>query len=315
MLKTLRITSVLAVVLAVVFFVLPAVFGVRGDELAEQFLSSPGAIEVFTEAKGQKGEKSDSQVSPLVKEAEAFGLYLNPPKPKAPPRPAASKRGSSPPRPSVPVSAKFRLIGTSYYSLRPELSLALIDEPGAGFRWVRQSSEVGHLVIEQIKDGLVVVKDGQRTFELEVERPKKRSLVKGSVSDARITSTEPSPIRAEEEALLGRVVAEVGEPPPPWGERERTLRERVSADLEASGRLTEEARAERIFAELEAMRVGDEEARHLGRLGERLREVRRDRGRARGGRMEVDANLNEPNLVTTDLNDVNWGDANSPESE
>lgn len=315
MIKTLRITGVLAVVLAVLFLVLPAVFGVRGDELAEQFLSSPGAIEAFNEAKGQNSEKGDSQVSPLVKEAEAFGLYLNPPKPKAPPRPAASKRDSSPPRPSAPVSAKFKLVGTSYYELRPELSLALIDEPGKGFRWVRQSSEVGHLVIEQIKDGLVVVKDGQRTFEIEVERPKKMSLVKGSVSDARITSTEPSPIRSDEEALLGRVVAEAGEPLSPLEERERALREKISAELEASGGLAEKARAERIFAELEAMRVGDEEARRLGRLGERLREVRRDRGRARGGRMEVDANLSEPNLATMYLNDVNWGEANSPEPE
>lgn len=314
MIKTLRITGVLAVVLTVLFLVLPAVFGVRGDELAEQFLSSPGAIEAFNEAKGQKGEKSDSQVSPLVKEAEAFGLYLNPPKPKAPPRPAARERSVSVPRPAV-VSAKFDLIGTSYYELRPELSLALIDEPGEGLHWVRQSSKVGHLVIEQIKDGLVVVRDGQRTFELEVERPKKKSLVKGSISDARITSTEPSPIRAEEKVLLGRLVDEVGEPPPPWGERERDLMKRVSGDLEASEGLSEKARAERIFAELEAMRVGDEEARRLGRLGERLREVRRDRHHAQDGKIEVGPDVNEANLVTTDLNDVNWGEANRPETE
>jgi hypothetical protein len=148
MIKTLRITSVLVVVLAAVFFVLPAVFGVRSDEGAEQFLSSPGAIENFRKAKGQKGVKSESQVSPLVKAAEAFALYLNPPKPKAPPPRATREKPGSPPRPRAPVSAKFSLIGTSYYASRPELSLALIDEPGEGFRWVRQSSDVGHLVIE-----------------------------------------------------------------------------------------------------------------------------------------------------------------------
>jgi len=241
MLKTLRITSVLVVVLAVVFFVLPAVFGVRGDEGSEQFLSFPSAIEKFNEAKGEKIAESDSQVSPLVKEAEAFGLYLNPPKPKAPPRRPARERGGSAPRPPAPVSAKFSLIGTSYYALRPELSLALIDEPGEGFHWVRQSSEVGHLIIEEIGDGLVVVRDGQRTFELEVERPKKRSLVKGSISDVRITSSEPPPMSGDEEEVFGKRLTEV----------ERARGRGVFGELE--GNLTaamEVARADGDFEEV-----------------------------------------------------------------
>ncbi len=314
MTKTLRITSVLVVVLAVVFLVLPAVFGVRGDEGAEQFLSAPSATEEFNKAKGEKSAESESQVSPLVKAAGAFGLYLNPPKPKAPPRRRPSERDGSAARPPAPVAAKFSLIGTSYYALRPELSLALIEEPGKGFHWVRQSSEVGHLIIEQIRDGLVVVRDGRRTFELEVERPKKRSLVKGSISDVRITSTEPSRISAEEEALLGRVVAEF-RGPPPGGERERALREKVAGDPEASRGLAEKARVERIFAELEAMRVGDEEARQLGRLGERLRESRRRRNLAEDGKIESDANLSEPNLTVPDANEADLVEANSPESE
>jgi hypothetical protein len=310
---------------------LPAVFGVRGDEGSEQFLSFPSAIEKFNEAKGEKIAESDSQVSPLVKEAEAFGLYLNPPKPKAPPRRPARERGGSAPRPPAPVSAKFSLIGTSYYALRPELSLALIDEPGEGFHWVRQSSEVGHLIIEEIGDGLVVVRDGQRTFELEVERPKKRSLVKGSISDGRITSpadspvsaeekavasitsTEDSPISAEEEAALERMFAELEAtlPDEEWAEARR--KGLLGAPEARRRMLEEEARVEKAVAELEAMRVGDEEARRLGRLGERLRESRRDAGRARDGKIEVDANLSEPNLTVPDANDVNLGEANSPE--
>lgn len=333
MIKTLRITSVLAVVSAVVFFVLPAVFGVRSDEGAEQFLGSPSAIENFKKAKGQTGTKSESQVSPLVKAAEAFGLYLNPPKPKAPSRRVPRERAGSAPRPRAPVSAKFSLVGTSYYALRPELSLALIDEPGEGFRWVRQSSEVGHLVIEQIKDAVVVVRDGKRTFELEVKRPQRVSLVKGSVSDVRITSAEDSPVSAEEKAVASITSTEDS----PISAEEEAALERMFAELEATlsdeewaearrkgllgapqargRRLEEEARVERAVAELEAMRVGDEEARRLGRLGERLRESRRDRNRARDGKIEVDANLSEPNLKNVDLNDVNLGEANSPESE
>ena len=183
MIKTLRITSVVAAVLAVVFFFFPAVFGSRTDEQVEQFLSSPGVIEKFNKAKGDSDKRSESQISPLVKEAQAFALYLNPPPKKKEPRPIPKKPTPPKPRPPAPVSPKFKLIGVSYYASHPELSLALIDEPGRGTRWVRQSSKVSHLIIEQVKDGLVVVRDGKRTFELKPGGREEKSLViKGSSS-------------------------------------------------------------------------------------------------------------------------------------
>src|SRR4030042_3544872 len=123
MIKTLRITSIVTVVLAAVFFVFPAVFGVRGDKQREQFLNSAGAIEQFKEAKGGKSENRGRETSPLVKQAEAFALYLNPP-PKPATEPSMS-RGE--PRPKA-VSPKFKLVGTSRHELQPEMSLALIDE-------------------------------------------------------------------------------------------------------------------------------------------------------------------------------------------
>ncbi|MFA5251878.1 MAG: hypothetical protein WC454_04760, partial [Phycisphaerae bacterium] len=139
MIKTLRITSIIAVVLAVFLFVLPAAFGFRGDKQTEQFLNSAGVIEKFKEARGDKIEDGQREISPLVKQAEAFALYLNPPpKPKAEPSATEAKRE---PRPAGPVAAKFRLIGTSRHVLQPELSLALIDEPGKGLYWVRQFSQ------------------------------------------------------------------------------------------------------------------------------------------------------------------------------
>ncbi len=195
MIKTLRITSFVAVILAVVFFVFPVIFGVRGDEQVEQFLSSPGVIEKFSKAKGDKDRRSESQISPLIKEAQAFALYLNPPPKEIKTRPIR-KTPTTPsiPKPQGPVSAKFTLKGTSYYALHPELSLALIDEPGKGSRWVRQSSKVSHLIIEQIKDGLVVVRDGERTFELEPKRREERSLViKGSSSGQTGSKSTPMP--------------------------------------------------------------------------------------------------------------------------
>ena len=188
MIKTLRITTIIAAIIAVIlavgFFAFPAVFGFCGDEEIEQFLKSPGAIEKFNKAKGTKPLKTGSQISPLVKQANAFGLYLNPP-PK--PKPGITRRG---PRTSVVqreqvkkvFSVKFTLIGTSRYPARPELSLAYINEPGKGLHWVRQGSNVAHLIIEEVKDGSVVVKDGEKTVTLVAVRPPRKSLIKGQTT-------------------------------------------------------------------------------------------------------------------------------------
>ncbi len=166
MIKTLRITGILAAILAGILFVFPVVFGVQSNEQVEQLLSSPSVVEKFSESKaGKKADLDSTGGGPLVKQAKAFALYLNPPKSKA----SSANRRDGSPKPRGQVEAKFTVVGTSFYAARPELSMAIIDEPGKGLRWIRQSSQIGHLVIEQIKDGMVVVKDGQRTFELAVK--------------------------------------------------------------------------------------------------------------------------------------------------
>ncbi len=309
MIKTLRITSIVVVILAVVFFVFLAVFGVCGDEQTEQFLNSAGAIEEFNEARDDKGRKSESQISPLVKQAEAFALYLNPPpleKLIAFDKPSITRKPPS-------VSAKFELIGTSFYPLHPELSLALIDEPGKGLRWVRQSSEVGHLIIEQVKDGLVVVKDGKRTFELVAERPEKRSLVKKPSGE-----TAPDLIKS----ALGKGATDIaGNKAPQMSveEEKASLKKAidelkaVQADFESDktdSKLSGEASAvliEGLISNLEAkaMRISAEEARRLDHLGKELKDVQLDPNRAKDDRTESDANLSEPNL----------SEVNSPEEE
>ena len=279
MIKTLRITSIIAVVLAVVFFVLPAVFGVSGDEQIEQFLNSAGAIEKFKEAKGDKVEDRQHEISPLVKQAEAFALYLNPP-PKPKTEPSVSG-GQNEPRPKVSVSPKFKLVGTSCYALHPELSLALIDEPGKGLHWVRQSSKVGHLIVEQVKDGLVVVRDGKSTFELVAERPEKRSLLKGNLSS---------------------------------GARMEAVQANVKPGKTDSGPKAEEIATtrERPISDLETMRISAREARKLGRWGRTLNNVQQEPNRVEDDITESDANSNEPNSRGLNLNEPNLNDVNSP---
>ncbi len=271
MVKTLRITTITAALLAAGFLIFPAVSGARGDKAIEEFLKSPGAIEKFQRARGDQVE-GEGQISPLVKQARAFALYLNPPAPK---RPAIRPSRVQPaPRPKV-TSAKFKLLGTSFYALHPDLSLALIDEAGKGIRWVRRSGRVGHLVIDQIKDGLVVVKDGPRTFKVAVvERPKKVNLIKSSTLDktdakaalqpgwqgvtaGQMSAEESAESRAEKTAALEELIREL-----------RAAR----ADVESEQAETEEEENGRdaLAKFIESIRIDAEEAKKLNTLGKKL---------------------------------------------
>jgi len=269
MVKTLRITTIITALLAAAFLVFPALFGARGGKAVEEFLKSPGAIEKFQLARGDKAG-GEGQISPLVKQAQAFALYLNPPPPKQPAAPKPSKSQQAP-RPKV-TTPKFKLLGTSFYPLHPDLSLALIDEPGKGIRWVRQSERVGYLVIEQIKDGLVVIKDGGRTSEVAVvDRPKKINLVKSSTLDETGAETglplaeqdveqfdeESARARAKDTAALEELIREM----------------RAAQADEESGQAgpeheKEDANAFEKF--IESIRIGAEEAKNLNNLGKEL---------------------------------------------
>ena len=188
MTKALRITSIVVAVAAVLLVVLPPVFTSGADEQTQKFLDSPSVLETIKKTKAVANTDTES---PLVKQAKAFANYLNPPpKPK---RTSPTPKRKAPARPQASISSKFDLLGTSYYALRPQMSLALINEPGDGLRWVRQSSKIGHLVVEEVKDGKVIIRDGTRTYEIEPKRTTRRSLVKGeSVSTAQPISTPPS---------------------------------------------------------------------------------------------------------------------------
>jgi hypothetical protein len=142
-------------------------------------------LERFKLSKLAKPVVDKDQVPPLVKEARAFALYLNPPPTEPPPKPVTPANQASG-LPSLSVgprssSSQFKLIATCVSQSNPQLSLALIDLPGEGFKWVRQSAMVGYLVINEIKDGSLVVQDSAGGgFSVLIEpRPQQVSLVKG----------------------------------------------------------------------------------------------------------------------------------------
>lgn len=182
MVRILQILSGLALVSAGIVFVLCIVQAVPDKPEIEEMLRSPSVAEKFKQA-NSSNSYSQNETSPLVREAEAFSLYLKPV--QAPEGMPAKKRTAwgriTAVRPVV-VSPKFKLHGTCYYPSRPEESQALIWEPrvgGGNFQWVKAGTQLGRFVIERIKRGAILYTDGERVREMSVERrPAVVSLVK-----------------------------------------------------------------------------------------------------------------------------------------
>jgi len=183
MIKTLQISSILAVVMAGVLFVSSIVFGSHQDKEIEAFLESPGAREQF-QAAGNTAKPSKNQRSPLVEKAEQFAKIIGPP---PPPKKTEAKKTAIEmveriaQEPEEIFTAKFKLFGTVVCEANPESSLALIYEMGKGMQMVRQGSEIMHTTIEKIMDGKIVVRNSKGTVEMVVEEdPASASVVAGT---------------------------------------------------------------------------------------------------------------------------------------
>ncbi len=159
-----------------------------GDSRMAAFLTEPSAIQLFQTRARQQGKVADGQVPPLVVQARALAAYLDPPKPPAPPVPvpaalpkerAMAKTVSGPLWREQPeakpvleprsTSVKFSVLATSYYAAEPGKSMALMAEPGgkAGSeRWVREGHKLGHFVVHEIRQGVVVFRQGQDLREV-----------------------------------------------------------------------------------------------------------------------------------------------------
>jgi hypothetical protein len=290
MIKTLRITSVVAAILAGIFFVFPVVYGVRSDERVDEFLKLPSVREKFENVSDNKENAGESRVSPLVEQAEAFALYLNPLKPTVQKTSIGPKTTDISGK--VSVTPKFKVFGTIYCAGNPELSQALIDEPGGGRHWVRQSGKVGHLLIEQVKDGIVVVKSSDQTFELLVEEIPETSIPNRSSP----VSTKTSSLSRAKTSLpsAGRTAAGItrrsispGKPETSEDNEEKMgdlvdrlkdLQRDSKSDKTAPELSSEEraARIEELISKFKSTRVSAEEAKKLGNLGEELKGVQKD---------------------------------------
>ncbi len=298
MIKTLRITTIVAAILAGLLFVFPVFFGVRANEEAEQFLNSPGVVEKYKQANGNKQNGSDSQISPLVKHAEAFALYLNPA-----PEPARTapirQQPIIPPTPPK-AYAKFSLVGTSVHATKPEESLAFIKEPGKGLFWVRPGSKVGHVTVEQIGEGLIVCRDEQGNSEQILAQPRQPelSLLEGSPSalaraSSNVAAQIPMPSSSKppgsviisrpstsqitdgENAALNDLI-----------EKLKALQSSSESDKTGSPGSNEPDAAvmEKLISDFRSTHVDAQEAKRLGNLGKELSGIQQDPNRAQQSR-------------------------------
>ncbi|HUT28480.1 MAG TPA: hypothetical protein VMX13_01715 [Sedimentisphaerales bacterium] len=322
MIKTLRITSVIAAIVAVGLTAFPMFFGFDSDEDIEQFLNSPSIIDQFGQSRGSRSPKDDADGSPLVAQAKGFAEYLNPAKP--PPSRVAVTPGNSgdpnrpppPPPPPPPPGGKFTVVATSVYESHPDMSLVLINEPGKGSHWVRQGAEVMHLTIEQVKEGVIVVQGGGKTYELAVPPVREVSLLEGAspVSGSLLPSTLPASIAAAGSLEVtpavpvdARITGGAGRtkerPPLPPGvsEEERARAEKIFTELEAMyggaggpagpspGGAAANPPATPPMPAPEAGRITADEVERLDNLGKELKEVQRpDRTRDRYGSRRSD---------------------------
>ena len=297
MIKTLRITGFISLLLSAAFFVFFAVNVARGADAIDSLLKSPTIIEKFKKA-GVGKKSSKDKKSPLVKEAEGFARYLNPPAPKAPKRSAKPRKRSTPkPKPKAP-SVKFKLIGTSFYASNPSLSLALIDVPGKGLRWVRQSGKVGRMVIEEVKDGAILVNNGSKIVELKAKRSHKKSLLRGKSSNKKDDSGD---------MLFAMLMAdkseELEEPAPPkkarkpMSDKDMKLFKQLM-DMEGDGkggaRDEQSAKVKSLFSEFKADRVSEAEANDLDELGKKLKDSSSALDEARKRKKELSKRARTP---------------------
>ena len=187
------------------------------------------------------------------------------------------------------VTPKFKVIGISFCENHPEMSMALIDEPGKGIHWVKQSTSVGHLLVEQVLNDLVIVKSGTETFKLIPEREQPESKGKSPVTGKSNATKKPAGSSASRALssynrnrnIVKRVPTK-SLPSKQDAEKKEEL-EKLYKDLRelknnsdiADSELTEEERTqqiEKIISSFKASYVSEEEAKKLDDLAEQLKD-------------------------------------------
>lgn len=249
MLKALRIASIFTVIAAAAVIVFVALFGLKENTEIETFLQREGIVDQFRKKIQNIPQRSDA-VSPLESAAKAFALRIDPPPPPPPPtkksapapppvvKPPVASQTPKPPENKKPVlSAKFTLEATARYPEQPEKSLALLKTVQNEYKWYRQGEPVGHLEVQEIRDGSVVLyQDGKFNSELFMPAPPKtKSLLKSE--NAGMAMNEPQgPVAVtlpeESDSSAQEAADEAASPTSAGPASRRTIPSRLQANRE-----------------------------------------------------------------------------------
>jgi len=300
MVNTLRITSVVAVLIASVLLVLVvgpesmlpqvlAKFAMGGDEEIERILDAPGVVDRFRENQGTQNQIRKEATPPLVKQAEVFAGIITPRKPVSPVAKTGSRGGVRRPpviKP-VPTSAKFNLVGTAYSASDPEASFAYIRLADDTYQWVRKGDEVGHLQVKEIKNCSIICWDGHSDVEMVADpAPETGSVLEASGASAAQSGVPIAPAKPAEGRITGPPVPRPWAPGRPAAAANPNLRAKDRERMEELvGRIRESAGAgaaaspedraammKKLMAEFKSSRVGAEEAESVEDLGRELNE-------------------------------------------
>jgi hypothetical protein len=300
MIKTMRITGFVAAAITLGLLIFISARSMAANDKVENLLKIPGAAEQFQANLAGKKDTSGEQETPLIKQAKEFALRINPP---PPPAPVIKAPVPDAPRPQATISAKFKLIGTSYHIGDANDSWALIDEVGKGLHWVKQGSKVGYLIVEKIGDGAVLINDNGKTYELTADRAKKPDLVKsytGKLENDKpvIVLTPPPPVQ---NAVAGPNNVQTPAPAPVPELSPEEQRKQAQENIEWLKKIQQDSNS--------GMSTG--EANQLGGLGDLLKSLEKQ------AQQGVAADGNSPKI--TDVNQSENTkkisiDSNSPKS-
>ena len=214
MLKLIKLASFVVAAISLCGVGVIVMMGLKGDPDIEAILAKDGVVTTFKASSGGAGDLKNPE-SLLLKQAAAFANLINPPPPPPPPVKKADntqvavtkvtppvvevRKPVTPPPPPPPPIGKFNLIATVMYSEHPEKSLAMVKTLSQGYKWIRQGEELGGLTFHEIKDGSVVLYQGNvKNTELFVpNKPEEKSLLKSNEGAGRATaSNRPNSVNA-----------------------------------------------------------------------------------------------------------------------
>lgn len=280
MIRVLQITGVVALILAglvlasIKWPVPPLHMGLARDREAGEFLDAPTAVSRFNSRQDSQVPDNQDKTPLLVRQARTLEGIINPrvSLPASTAAASAAPGTATAPKPLSPSTAKFDLVGVSYSPSDPANSFAYIRLPDNTYEWVPQGSEIGHLIVKQVKADSIICSDGQRPSEMKVEPTvDTASLLETGI--AATASPASDRITAGTSPLSGRLT----------GQDETSLNElvhRLKNELGKAPKIdqgdsntapTEKAAAVgKLITEYKSSHVSAEEAQKLENLGEQL---------------------------------------------